>query len=137
MIPNSDVLRQPSRRVVLLTKLKQTTMRLGSRTQAFFRKGDELEASGFENLPHDDPALVPPKLGFRSFDRVPRNRAPLLIALLLGAAAVLIVFERHSVRDVPAQAARVATSARIKASSEVVRLKAFVGSTVAAPQPQK
>ena len=122
---------------MLLTKLKQTTMRLGSRTQAFFRKGDELEASGFENLPHDDPALVPPKLGFRSFDRVPRNRAPLLITLLLVSAVVLIVFERHSVRDVPAQTVRVATSARNKASSEVVRLKAFVGSKLAAPQPQK
>ena len=133
MISNSDVPPQPSRRIVLLSKLKKTTMRLGSRTQAFFRKGEELEASGFENLAHDDPALVPAKLGFRSFDRIPRNRAPLLIALLLVAAAVLIVFKRHSVRDVPAETARVATSARNKASSEVVRLKAFVGSKLAAP----
>lgn len=39
MISNSDVVRQPSRRIVLLTRIKQTTMRLGSRTQAFFRRG--------------------------------------------------------------------------------------------------
>ena len=84
MISNPEVLRPPSRRIVLLTKLKNTTMRLGSRTQAFFRRGDELEAAGYENLPHDDPTLVPPKLGFHSFDRVPRNRAPMLIAFLVA-----------------------------------------------------
>jgi hypothetical protein len=128
MISNSDVVRQPSRRIVLLTRIKQTTLRLGSRTQAFFRKGEELEATGFENLPHDDPTLVPPKLGFRSFDRVPRNRAPMLIAFLLLATAAVAAFGWLSARDLPHGTARVATSIRAKASSEWVRLKAFVGS---------
>ena len=131
MIPNPNVLPQPSRRIVLLTKLKNTTMRLGSRTQAFFRKGEELEATGFENLPHDDPTLVPPKLGFRSFDRVPRNRAPMLIAFLLLATAAVIVFGWLSARDVPPGSARVAASVRAKASSEWIRLKAWVGSHTA------
>ncbi|HSY41789.1 MAG TPA: hypothetical protein VLA79_19760 [Polyangia bacterium] len=113
---------------MLLTRIKQTTLRLGSRTQAFFRKGEELEATGFENLPHDDPTLVPPKLGFRSFDRVPRNRAPMLIAFLLLATAAVAAFGWLSARDLPHGTARVATSIRAKASSEWVRLKAFVGS---------
>ncbi len=127
MISNSEVVRQPSRRIVLLTKIKHTTLRLGSMTQAFFRRGEELEATGFENLPHDDPTLVPPKLGFRSFDRVPRHRAPMLIAFLLVATAVVVTFGWLSARDLPHGSARVAASIRAKASSEWVRLKTFVG----------
>jgi hypothetical protein len=130
MISNPNVLPQPSRRIVLLTKLKNTTMRLGSRTQAFFRKGDELEAIGFENLPHDDPTLVPPKLGFRSFDRVPRNRAPMLIAWLLLAISAVLAFGWLSARDIPHGTARLAASARAAASSEWVRLKALVSTTL-------
>jgi hypothetical protein len=128
MISNSDVVRQASRRIVLLTRIKQTTMRLGSRTQAFFRRGDELEATGFENLPHDDPTLVPPKLGFRSFDRVPRNRAPMLVAFLLLATTAVLVFGWLAARDLPHGTARIATSLRAKASSEWLRLETFVGS---------
>ena len=131
MIPNPDVLPQPNRRIVLLTKLKNTTMRLGSRTQAFFRRGDELEATGFENLPHDDPTLVPPKLGFRSFDRVPRNRAPMLIAFLLLATVVVLAFGWLSARDIPPGTGRIATSLRAKASSEWVRFKTLVASRLA------
>ena len=128
MISNSDVVRQPSRRIVLLTRIKQTTMRLGSRTQAFFRRGEELEATGFENVPHDDPTLVPPKLGFRSFDRVPRNRAPMLVAFLLLATTAVLVFGWLAARDLPHGTARIATSLRAKASSEWLRLETFVRS---------
>ena len=131
MISNSGVLRQPSRRIVLLSKLKRTSMRLGAMTQSFFVKGEELEATRFENQPHHDPTHVPPKLGFRSFDRVPRNRAPLLIALLLVAAGAAGVFGWRATRDVPSRTARVASSVgavRAKASSDWVRLKGFVGS---------
>ena len=81
MIPSSQPPQRPSRRIVLLTKIKNTTMGLGSRTMTFFRKGEELEATGYETLPYDDPTLVPPKLGFRDVDKVPRNRAPLVIAV--------------------------------------------------------
>jgi hypothetical protein len=102
-------------------------------TQAFFRKGDELEATGFENLPHDDPTLVPPKLGFRSFDRVPRNRAPMLIAFLLFATVAVVAFGWLSARDLPHGSARVATALRAKATSEWVRWKTLVGSRHAAP----
>ena len=128
MISNSDVVQRPSGRVVLLTRIKSTTLRLGTMTQAFFRRGEELEATGFENLPHDDPTLVPPKLGFRSFDRVPRHRAPMLIAFLLVATVTVLVFGWLSARDLPHGTARVATSIRARASSEWVRFKAFVGS---------
>jgi hypothetical protein len=133
MISNPVVLRQPTRRIVLLTKLKTTTMRLGSMTQAFFRKGDELEATGFANIPHDDPTLAPAKLGFRGFDRVPRNRAPMLIAFLVVATAMVGLFGWLSARDLPHGTARVVTSLRAKASSEWVRLKTFVGPRHAAP----
>jgi hypothetical protein len=79
---------------------------------AFFRKGEELEATEYENLPHDDPTLVPPKLGFRDFDRVPRNRAPLVIAVVLIAAAALSVFAWRSVRKTPEATAGVALGCR-------------------------
>ncbi|HXJ20465.1 MAG TPA: hypothetical protein VMT03_09540, partial [Polyangia bacterium] len=86
--------REPTRRILLLTKLKRTSMRMGAVTQSFFTKGDELAATEFENLPHDDPMLVPPKLGFRSFDRIPRHRGRVAFVLVLIAAATLIVLDR-------------------------------------------
>jgi hypothetical protein len=135
MVSNSDVSGRPSRRIVLLTKLKRTTMRLGAMTQAFFVRGEQLEATGFENVPHDDPTLVPPKLGFRGFDRIPRNRAPLLIVFLLVAATLVGVVGRRSVRDVGNRTAGFAGSFETKMSNESARLKAFVGSRPAAPQP--
>ncbi len=119
MIPSSPVLRRPSRRIVLLTKIKSTATGIGARTMSFFRKGEELEATEYENLPHDDPSLVPPKLGFRDFDSVPRRRAPLVIAILLIAAGALSVLGWHSVR----------------ASGASDRIKAFVGSGQPAPAP--
>jgi hypothetical protein len=131
MISNPQGVHQPGRRIVLLSRLKRTTMHLGAMTQAFFRKGDELEAAGFETLPHDDPTLVPPKLGFRGFDRVPRNRAPLLIALLLltgVTAAVASSLGWRSAREVRSEASRFEASARTKAANEWVRLQTFVGS---------
>jgi hypothetical protein len=66
-------------------------MGLGARTMAFFRRGEELEATNFEALPHDDPMLVPPKLGVRNFDKIPRNRAPVVITVLLIVAAAVAV----------------------------------------------
>ena len=133
MIPSSHAPQRPSRRIVLLTKIKNTTMGLGSRTMAFFRKGDELEATGFKTLPYDDPTLVPPKLGFRGFDKIPRKRAPLVITVLLIAVAALGVFVWRAVRSNPDQTAGVATSVRSKASAEWVRLKTFVGARQSTP----
>jgi hypothetical protein len=112
MIRSSHAPQRPSRRIVLLTKIKTTTMGLGSRTMAFFRKGEELEATGYETLPYDDPMLVPPKLGVRRFDKIPRNHAPLVITVLLIVVAALVVFGRRSVSNVPEQTAGVATSVR-------------------------
>jgi hypothetical protein len=78
---------------------------------SFFRKGEELEATEYENLPHDDPTLVPPKLGFRNFDSVPRNRAPLLITIVLIAVAALSVFGWRSVRKLAVEAPGAAAAA--------------------------
>jgi hypothetical protein len=83
---------------------------------AFFRRGEELEATGFETLPYDDPMLVPPKLGVRRFDKIPRNHAPLVIIALLIVVAALIVFGRRSIFHSPDQTAGVGTSAHSKAS---------------------
>lgn len=128
MTANSAVPGRPSRRVILLTKLKHTSMRLGAVTQAFFRKGDELAATEFENVPYDDPMLVPPKLGFRSFDRVPRRRAPALIVLLLLAASAALFLGWLRVRGAPNGTARVAASVESTVSAEWIRLKELVGS---------
>ena len=98
MIPNAPALRRPSRGIVLLTKIKGRATTLGSRTMAFFRKGEELEATEYENLPYDDPSLVPPELGFRDFDSVPRNYKPLAVAIVLLVLGVLGVFGWLSVR---------------------------------------
>ena len=128
VIANPGATPEPVRRIVLLTKLKRTTLRLGAVTQAFFRKGDELAASEFENVPHDDPMLVPRKLGFRTFDRVPRRRAPVAVALLLLASIAAIVLGWRSIRDLPARTGPAARSLASEISFEWVRLKAFVGS---------
>jgi hypothetical protein len=133
MIPSSHAPQRPSRRIVLLTKIKNTTKGLGSRTMTFFRKGDELEATGFQTLPYDDPMFVPAKVGFRGFDKIPRKRAPLVITVLLIAVAGLGVFGWRSVRNNPDQTAGVATSVRSKASGEWRRLKTFVGARQSAP----
>jgi len=133
MISNSDVVPRPSGRVVLLTRIKSTTLRLGTMTQAFFRRGEELEATGFENLPHDDPTIVPPKLGFRSFDRVPRHRAPILIAFLLLATAAVLTFGWLSARDLPHGTARVAEAMRARAFSAWARLEAYLPSRPGSP----
>ena len=112
MIAGSNVPRRPSRRIVLLTKIKTTAAGLGSRTMSFFRKGEELEATEYDNVPYDDPMLVPPKLGFRSFDSVPRNHTPLVLAVVLVAVTALSVFGWRAVRKVPRQTANVAASVR-------------------------
>jgi hypothetical protein len=129
MIRSSHAPQRPSRKIVLLTKIKTTTMGLGSRTMAFFRKGEELEATGYETVPYDDPMLVPPKLGVRRFDKIPRNHAPLVITVLLIVVAALVVFGRRSVSKIPDQAAGVATSVRSKASE----LKTSVGTKLSTP----
>ena len=103
MIAGSNGPRRPSRRVILLTKIKTTAAGLGSRTMAFFRKGEELEATEYEDLPYKDPMLVPPKLGFRSFDSIPRNRTPLVLAIVLIAATGLSLFGWHALHKVPDQ----------------------------------
>ena len=100
---------------------------------AFFRKGDELEATSFETVPYDNPMLVPPKLGFRGFDRVPRNYAPLVITVLLVAVAAMAVFGWRSVRSIPNESTRAATSIGSKVSGEWRRLRTFVGSRQSAP----
>ena len=110
----------------MLTKIKNTTMGLGSRTLTFFRKGDELESTGFKALPYDDPTLVPPKLEFSGFDKIPRKRAPLVITVLLIAVAAVGVFAWRAVRRNPDQTAGVAASVRSQASADWVRLKTFV-----------
>lgn len=125
MSSNFGVLRPRDRAIVLLTKVKPTT-RLGPTTLAFFRKGDDLEATGFENLPHDDPALVPPKLGFSNFDRVPRRRAPLLIVFSLVVATGLSLFGWNRVPAVRAESARVAAAVGATLSGGWDHLKALV-----------
>jgi hypothetical protein len=111
MIGGSNVRRQPSRRIVLLTKIKTTAAGIGSRTMAFFRKGEELEATEYENVPYDDPMLVPATLGFRNFDSIPRNRTPLVLAVVLIAVTALSLIGWRAVHKVPGEAANVAGSA--------------------------
>ena len=130
MTSNPDVLRPRPRAIVLLTKLKSTTRmgatRLGATTLAFFRKGDDLEATGFENLPHDDPALVPPKLGFRNFDRVPRRYAPVLTLFLLVLATGLIVLGRHRMPEVRGKADQAVSALATTLSDGWVRVKEMI-----------
>jgi len=71
---------------------------------------------------------------------LPRRAGPLalvasalLIAILLLSGTAVGVLGWRSVRHLPNETARVATSLRGKASGEWVRLKASVGSRPAAP----
>jgi hypothetical protein len=118
------IAREPTRRIILLTKLKRATMRAGAVTQEFFRKGDELAEAEFENVPHDDPMLVRPKLGFRSFDRIPRHRGRIAGALLLIAAIAVVVLDRHHLRELPGQTMHAARWLWTEASQLWAKLKA-------------
>lgn len=97
-------------------------MRMGAVTQAFFRKGDELVATDFENVPHDDPMLVPPKLPFRNFERVPRRRGRIVLTLMALALSAVAVVRRHSLPDLPVQTARGVRWLGATASQQWVRL---------------
>jgi hypothetical protein len=118
---------------VLLTKIKTATMGLGARTLSFFRKGEELEATEYKALPYDDPMLVPSKLGFRGFDKVPRNHAPLVVTVLLIALGALVVFGWRSVRNVPNHTVGVATSVPSKPPGQRSALKPSVGDRQSTP----
>jgi hypothetical protein len=122
------VAREPTRRIVLLTKLKRTSMRMGAVTQAFFRKGDELVATEFENVPHDDPMLARPKLPFRNFERIPHHRGRIALMLLSLAVLALVVVGRHSLRDLPTQTGRAVRWLGAAASQQWVRLNDRLGS---------
>ena len=126
-IAGGVVAREPTRRIVLLTKLKRKTMRMGAVTQAFFRRGEELVETEFENVPHDDPMLVPTKLGFRSFERIPRHRGRIALMLLLLAAVAVVVLDRQSLRDLPEQTGRAVRWLAAEASQLWARLKELVG----------
>ncbi len=130
MTSNSGVLRPRGRAIVLLTKIKST--KLGATTLAFFRKGDDLEAAGFENLAHDDPTLTPPKLPFRNFERVPRHRAPFVIAFLVVVAIGLSVFASLRAPEVRGETARAVAALGSKVSSGWVHLKQLVTARLAA-----
>ncbi|MFL5308105.1 MAG: hypothetical protein ACJ8F1_23015 [Polyangia bacterium] len=125
MTSNPGVPPSRTRPIVLLTKIKSKP-RLGAMTLAFFRRGEDLEATEFENVPHDDPALVPPKLGFRNFDRIPRRRAPLLLVFLVVLSAGFSVYARHHGPELRGDAARIATAVGAKLSEAWVYLKQLV-----------
>ncbi len=125
MTSNPGVPPSRARPILLLTKIKSTP-RLGAMTLAFFRRGEDLEATEFENLPHDDPALVPPKLGFRNFDRVPRRYGPLALVFFIALVAGAGVYAWHHAPDLRAQTAQVATALRATLSDGWVHLKHFV-----------
>jgi hypothetical protein len=112
MIAGSNAPRRPSRRIILLTKIKTTAAGLGSRTMAFFRKGEELEATDYEDLPYNDPMLVPPKFGFRSFNSIPRNHTPLVLAIVLIAATGLSLLGWRALHKVPDEPANAPASVR-------------------------
>jgi hypothetical protein len=120
MTSNPDGLRPRGRAIVLLTKIKGTA--LGATTLAFFRKGDDLEAAGFENLPHDDPSLKPPKLPFRNFEKVPRHRSRFVIAFLVVVVAIGL-FAYRRVPEVRSQTARVVAALGAELSNGWVYLK--------------
>jgi hypothetical protein len=120
--------RQPTQRILLLTKLKKTSMRMGAVTQAFFSRGDELVDTDWENLPHDDPMLVPAKLGFRSFNRIPHHRGRIFVMLLMIGAVALLVVDRHHLRELPDQTVAAAQWVADEALQLWARAKELVGS---------
>jgi hypothetical protein len=131
MASNPGIPPSRTRPIVLLTKIKSKP-RLGAMTLAFFRRGEDLEATGFENVPHDDPALVPPKLGFRNFDRIPRHYTPLLLVFFLAVTVGLSVYAWRYVPAVRGETARVATAVGATVSAAWVHLKQLVTSMRAA-----
>ena len=87
MSTNTDTLRPLNRipatvrgRAITLTKPKSVT-------ENFFARGEEQEATAYENLAPDDPILAPHAMEFDSFDKIPRRRG----SLFATAGSVLVV----------------------------------------------
>ena len=89
MSTHTDTLRQV-RRGTATTRGRAITMspsKPSSMTQSFFARGEEQEATGYENLAPDDPLLVPREVEFDSFDEIPRRRG----SLFAIAVSVLVL----------------------------------------------
>ncbi len=110
-----------------------------SLTQSFFARGEEQEATGYENLAPDDPILTPPVQEFESFDKIPHRRGAWLgvavLTLLLGGIGVLTWPGFHLLSD-PGSSVETASRAMVQATPPAQSMPAPATSSPAAqPAP--
>jgi hypothetical protein len=92
MASHTDTLRQV-RRGTATTRGRAITAspsKPSSMTQSFFARGEEQEATEYENLAPDDPLLVPREVEFDSFDKIPRRRGS-LFAIAVSVLVLLAI----------------------------------------------
>lgn len=131
MSTNTDVLRPLNRKTATvrgraISQSKSGSVpktgwlsRPGSLTQSFFARGEEQEANEYENLPIDDPTLVPPPLEFDSFDKIPRRRGSwfaITVSMLVLAAVGFVTWRAFHPLSKPGTSVAAASRAMVQAT---------------------
>jgi hypothetical protein len=91
--------------------------KMGPVTQSFFARGEEQEATGYENLAADDPVLQPPELEFDSFDKIPRKRGSwfaLGISLMVLLAVGFVTWRSFHFLSKPGSSVAAASRAMVQ-----------------------
>lgn len=97
---------------------KRLTMGAGAVTQSFFAKGEEQEATGYQDVMLDDAASgASSDLGFDSFDKIPRRRRPLIMVAGFLSLLVMGFLAWKAVRG-PGRGSSIAVAARAMVGDE-------------------
>jgi hypothetical protein len=149
MSTNTDVLRPLTRKTATvrgraISQSKSGSVpktgwlsRPGSLTQSFFARGEEQEATEYENLPIDDPTLTPPPLEFDSFDKIPRRRGSwfaIAVSMLVLVALGFVTW--RSFRYLSKPGTSVAAASRAMVQAPAATPPATVNQSLPATPPQ-
>jgi len=138
MSTNTDALRPLNRIPATVRGRAITLTKPNSVTQNFFARGEEQEATAYENLAPDDPILAPPAVEFDSFDKIPRRRGSLfaIAASVLVVAAIGFVTWRsfHSLSR-PGSSVAIASRAMVQAPPPAAEPRPVAPSMATPPAP--
>jgi hypothetical protein len=137
MSTNTDVLRPLTRKSATVRGRAITLTKPGSVTQNFFARGEEQEATGYENLAVDDPILAPPALEFDSFDKIPRRRGSwfaVAVSTLVVAAIGFVTWRSFHFLSRPGSSVAAASRAMVQSPPPAAPAPVAQSMTVA-PEP--
>lgn len=138
MSTNTDILRPLNRKSATVRGRAITLTKPGSVTQNFFARGEEQEATGYENLAADDPILAPPALEFDSFDKIPRRRGSwfaIAVSMLVVAAIGFVTWRSFHFLSRPGSSVAAASRAMVQSPPPAPAAPVAQPMTVAPSEP--